>query len=105
VIAIDLGSERLSSDGPDAGFVFFHGDGFGDAVESERDPGSGGIFIGEGDAVVGVDLSGMEMRAGAWAARESGAESARSSVNLQAVRGARTFICASLAERLRSRRG
>ncbi len=64
VVAIDLGCERLGGDSPDASRVFFHGDGFGDAVEGERDPGGGGNFIGEGDAAVGMDLSGMEMRGG-----------------------------------------
>ena len=70
VVAVDFGSERLSGDGPDAGRIFFHGDGFGGAVEGERDFGGRSVFVEEGDAAVGVDLGGMETRGGFGGERE-----------------------------------
>jgi hypothetical protein len=62
VVGVDLRRERRGGDGPEAGRVFFHGDGFGDAVESKRDFRGCSILVGEGDAAVGVDVGGAEMR-------------------------------------------
>jgi hypothetical protein len=56
VVSVDLRRKRLGDDGPDAGGVFFHRDGFGYPVEGERDLRCRSIFVGEGDGVIGVDF-------------------------------------------------
>ena len=62
VVGVDLWRERLGGDGPDAGCIFFHGDGFGEAVKSKRDLCGCSILVGERDAAVGVDVRRAEMR-------------------------------------------
>jgi hypothetical protein len=70
VVAVDFGGQRLRGNRPNAGRIFFHGDGLGDAVEGECDFCGRRIFVGEGDAAVGVNLGGMETRGGLGSERE-----------------------------------
>src|SRR6202012_4411546 len=62
VVAIDLRREGLGGDSPEAGLAFFHGNGFVDAVEGERNTGGRGIFVRESDAVVLMNFGRAEMR-------------------------------------------
>ena len=58
-VVIDGGWERLGGDGPYSGGVFGHRHGLGEVADVQHDLGSAGIFVAEGDGVVGMDLGGL----------------------------------------------
>ncbi len=60
VITVNTGRQRLGVDGPDALGVLVHRQRIGNVFDGTEDGCRARVAIAEGDAVVGIDLSGGE---------------------------------------------